>query len=103
MFITSRHGDHTIGAGDRSIEAVCGSTFEVPDDLGQHLVRFPRWREANEADLAPLRIATGGVTPRPARIAEPDPPGLVIPVDAEQKRRGRPPLPRDEHGNVIRD
>lgn len=57
-----------------------GEVQEVPDDLGWELLDIP----------------FGGFT----MVAEPEP---EPEVQEAPKRRGRPPLPRDENGEIIRD
>lgn len=74
-----------------------GDVQEVPDDLGWQLLDIP---------FGGFTMVEPEPEPEPELDNEPEPESAVEPeseTEETPKRRGRPPLPRDENGEIIRD
>lgn len=75
-----------------------GDVLEIPEELAQEILRIPQGGfSVAEAAWSPYgaRMVNGRLTIEELEL-EPEPPA------PEDRRRGRPPLPRDERGRIIR-
>jgi hypothetical protein len=52
MIIVSSTGAETIGHGDETITANSRGEFDVPQELGEHLIKFDGWRSPAEGEEA---------------------------------------------------
>jgi outer membrane biosynthesis protein TonB len=83
-----------------------GAIIEVHDDLAEQLLLIPRggFSIAAAPQPEPEPVHEVAVPEPPQPVLEPEPVEEVKPAAPEPKKiGGRPKLPRDKHGNIIRN
>lgn len=71
-----------------------GDVLDIPDDLAQEILRIPQ----GGFTVAWNRWPAQDVTPE-----DQEPVRDEVPAEETVRRKGRPPLPRDERGRIIRN